>query len=468
MRNNSLKNVTAPIKKIALRIVRIVPVFFIVIFLLYAFMHHQRHANFYTTGWDLSVFDQPVYLLSQGKAPFSSLHNTHTFGDHFHPLMLAAGALLYKIWADPRMLLWLETAIAVASGGILYLFSRSLSLSFMYLFSVGFQSMLLDDFHDDVLVTLPLISTFYFLEKKNWLGYWISILGILLTKEEYGLLIVAIGILLIFKKYFRQGLITIITGLASFYLLLEVIMPHFAQGTYWNYSYRHYSDTNRPSVVIKTFIQQPQKFIITFIDHPQKQKTIISGLVSFGFLPLNAPLLIIPIAETLLIRFIDNTAPLRFAFNNHYNGPYIALLAAASVYAAKKIKLRLLPLYLIAVTITQNLLFHGPINSLFKPQFYQSAPWQRQAQELVNHVPKSGSLATQNFLLPHLSQRESFSLLPDIKNADYIAALLIQHPTDFYSPPPEQLQHQLYEATQSGEYRVYWQQNQAIILSKKP
>ena len=449
----------------------------LVIFVMYAFIHHQRHITFYTMGWDLAVFDQPVYLLSQGKLPFSSLHNTHTFGDHYHPLMLGLGAVLYNIWADPRMLLWLETAIAVSSGGMLFLLCRrislsalnSLFLSFMYLFSVGFQAMLLDDFHDDVLVTLPLISLFYFLKQKNWWGYWVSVVGVLLIKEEFGLLVAAIGILIILKhKLFCIGIMTMIAGITTFFLLLEIVMPRFATGTYWQYAYRHYSDTNRPSVVIKTFVRDPYKLITTLVNHPQKQKTLLTGALSFGFLPLAAPIFIVPIGETLLIRFIDATAPLRFTFNNHYNGPYIALLAIASAYGARKIKFKLLPIYIIAATALQHLLFHGPLSSLFKSQFYQLPSWQPLAQQLVSKVPSSGSLTTQNFLLPHLSQRESFYLLPDIENADYIAALLINHPTDFYGPSLPKLQSLLYEATISGKYRLYWQQNQAIILQRNP
>ncbi len=466
-------------------------IFLIGTFCLYAFIHHQRHINFYTTGWDLAVFDQPVYLLSQGKTPFSSLHNTHTFGDHFHPLLLGFGALLYKIWADPRMLLWLEVAVAISSSYFLYLLSKALvkrwdqneskilvittafSLTTMYVFSVGFQSMLLDDFHDDVLVTLPLIAIFYFLHTKKWLSYWISTIAILLTKEEYGLLVAAIGIMLLFRKIHRHGIVTIIIGITSFYLLLEIIMPRFATGTYWQYTYRHYSDTNQPSVVIKNFAANPQKFITTLIDHPEKRKTLITGTISFGLLPLAAPAFIIPIGETLLIRFIDATAPLRFSFNNHYNAPYIALLAVASAYGAsitfkhlpKRYRM-IVPIYILAATLAQDIIFHGPINSIIKPKFYDRPEWLEQAQALVQQVPQTSSLATQNFLLPHLSQRESFSLLPEIKNADYITALLVDHPTDFYGPPINKLKQQLLEATVSGQYHIYWQQNQALLLQK--
>src|SRR3989344_647025 len=215
--------VTKTTKVIAQRIISIVaPLIFITAFIGYALIHYQRHQQFLTYGWDLAVFDQPIYLFSQGKTPFSSLHNTHTLGDHWHPLLLLAGSVLYKLWADPRMLLWLESTIAVASAIVIYVLAKkvlrqpvlALALAVMYLFSVGFQAMVLDDFHDDVLVTLPLTLLFLFLHQKNWLGYWLATTAMLLVKEEFGLLAAAIGLFIILKKIsFKHGLITIVVGL---------------------------------------------------------------------------------------------------------------------------------------------------------------------------------------------------------------------------------------------------------------
>src|SRR5690242_2927548 len=51
-----------------------------------------RHALFNSTGWDLGIFDQVVYLISQGKPPISSFIHVHILGDHaawiFYPLAL--------------------------------------------------------------------------------------------------------------------------------------------------------------------------------------------------------------------------------------------------------------------------------------------------------------------------------------------------------------------------------------------
>jgi len=476
----SRTKVTNTAKTIASRITSILaPLIFVSAFLIYALIHHQRHQQFLTYGWDLAVFDQPIYLFSQGKTPFSSLHNTHTLGDHWHPLLLLAGGALYKLWADPRMLLWLESAIAVASAIVIYVLAKkvlrqpvlALALAVMYLFSVGFQAMVLDDFHDDVLVTLPLTLLFLFLHQKRWLGYWISVVWVLLTKEEFGLLVAAIGLFLILRyRYFKQGLTTMAMGIISFFLLLNIIMPKFAAGTYWQYGYRHYSDTNRPSAVLSRFLEKPQLLITTLIDHPAKRQTFLVSFVSFAGLPVLAPVYLLPAFESLMIRFVDPTAPLRFAFNNHYNGPLITLLAVASIYGARRTLKFIPPFFLtgiiLVITLVQNLLFHGPVNSIFKTAFYQTQAWQEDARELIRQVPRSGSLATQNFLLPHLSQRESYALLPEIKDADYVAVVLNYSGPDFYGPPLDILQEQLNQLIATKQYQIIWQKNQAVLLQK--
>ncbi|MCY7285757.1 MAG: DUF2079 domain-containing protein, partial [Cyanobacteria bacterium CAN_BIN43] len=57
-----------------------------------------RHFAYQSTAWDLGIFDQAVYLISQGKPPVSSLMGFHILGDHAAVVffMFAGGYYLYK------------------------------------------------------------------------------------------------------------------------------------------------------------------------------------------------------------------------------------------------------------------------------------------------------------------------------------------------------------------------------------
>lgn len=41
-----------------------------------------RHQLFHSAAWDLGIFDQAVYLISQGQSPISSFLGFHILGDH--------------------------------------------------------------------------------------------------------------------------------------------------------------------------------------------------------------------------------------------------------------------------------------------------------------------------------------------------------------------------------------------------
>jgi uncharacterized membrane protein len=74
------------------------------------FCSSLKYILFKSTAWDLGVFHQAVYLISQGQPPISSYLGYHILGDHaawiWYPL-----ALLYKIYPS---VYWLFAVQAIA------------------------------------------------------------------------------------------------------------------------------------------------------------------------------------------------------------------------------------------------------------------------------------------------------------------------------------------------------------------
>ena len=75
-----------------------------------------RHGLFQSTAYDLGIFDNAIYLISQGQEPIVQFRGLHILGDHaawiFYPL-----ALFYLIYPSVYWLFFLQ-AIALASGGL--------------------------------------------------------------------------------------------------------------------------------------------------------------------------------------------------------------------------------------------------------------------------------------------------------------------------------------------------------------
>lgn len=460
---------------------------------LYTFINWQKHESFQTFGWDTSVFDQQIYLASRFQSPYSSLHQTNGLADHFHPLLLIVGGILYRIWADPKILYFLQCVIVSLSAIPLYFIAKfhlqkvkitkisvitlSLLLVIMYLFSVAFQAMILDEIHDDVLVSLPILLTLYFVFTKKWKWYWIAFAWVLLTKEEYGLLSVPLAIYIFLKQHnYKIAVLTAVTGIAAFYLLIYQIMPYLAG----NRDYSHFFTENKPNYILQRFIQNPEFFITKLFDHQAKLITWKTTLFSYGFLPLLSPInMMLPISS-LTIRFYDETTFRRYEYNNHYASPFIPLIAVSSaiglsmllifmikkLHFSKNLVLVMSVLYLVSSIVIQDLILHGPINSIFKKSFYETYAWEYDARELIKQVPQRVTIASQNSLLPHLSQRENFYLLPAVGDAKYIAVDLHPGPNKFGAYSASQISNFIAELTSKKLFTVVWQKNKAMLLKK--
>ena len=120
-----------------------------------------RHIFFHSTAFDLGIFDQAVYLISQGQIPISSILNFHILGDHaafiWYPI-----SLFYKIYPSVYWLFAIQ-AIALSLGAyFVYKISlneginnqKSLLLALVYIFYPTIISANFFDFHPDT-IALP-------------------------------------------------------------------------------------------------------------------------------------------------------------------------------------------------------------------------------------------------------------------------------------------------------------------------
>ena len=458
---------------------------------LYSFIGIQKHVHFQTFGWDTAVFDQQFYFVSQLKAPYSSLVKMNGLGDHFQLISLLLGGLFYRFFSHPFMLFILQSMVACLAALPLYLINMhllkktklsriavngiSLTVGFVFLTSVPFQSMLTDEFHNEPFLITPLLFMIYYLIKKNKAGYWICFTLVILTKEIFGLLGIPLGIYVWLKnKDLKTALLTTVIGLTTTYMLLFQIMPLMAKTE----NYLHFGENNNPKYLVNKFVSKPSSLITEFYDDAEKRKTVTASLFSFGFLPLLAPVELIAPTFSLAMRFFDDTTPRLYAFNNHYAAPFIPLLAVALSFGIYRLIMffekknwhnkgwKFIIIYLILMTIWQDYVYRGPINSLLKPQFYQTFSFEKDAHELINMVPAGAVIATQNSLLPHLSQRDDFYLLPEIGKAEYVVADLADGPNKFSPLDLAQTEELIDGLIESRQYQITWQKNKSLLLKK--
>ena len=197
-----------------------------------------RHALFQSTVFDLAIFDQAIYLISQNQTPFSSLIAINIWGDHaafiFYPL-----ALLYKIYPDVHWL-FLVQAVSLALGawpswslarqaGLNN--SISWAIACIYLLYPLVFNVNLFDFHPEVIALPALLAAILAARLNKTLWFCAAIVLVLSCKAVLSLTVAAMGLwLLCFEKKRNCGFIALFLGAGWFLIATQAVIPYFNQG----------------------------------------------------------------------------------------------------------------------------------------------------------------------------------------------------------------------------------------------
>jgi uncharacterized membrane protein len=193
-----------------------------------------RHALF-QSSFDLAIFDNAVYLISQGQEPWVSFRDLHILGDHAAWILYPI-ALLYKIYPDIHWLFLLQ-ALSLAWGivPIWYLAkiaglkeSQNRTISLAYLLYPLIFNVNLFDFHPEV-IALPAILGAILAVKLDRL-WWllVAIIVVLSCKAVLALSVVAMGCWLLLLGKYRYGIIALILGCGWFAIATQIIIPTFS------------------------------------------------------------------------------------------------------------------------------------------------------------------------------------------------------------------------------------------------
>ncbi|WP_413168359.1 DUF2079 domain-containing protein [Capilliphycus salinus ALCB114379] len=218
-----------------LNLVRVMVVFSTIVLF---FCSSLRHALFQSNAFDLGIFDNGIYLISQGKTPFVLFRGLHILGDHaawiLYPL-----ALLYKIFPQVHWLFFVQ-AIGLSLGALptFYLAihaglkpSKATAMAAVYLLYPLIFNLNLFDFHPEVIALPALLWAILAARLQQVWRFTLAVIIILSCKAVLSLTVAALGIwLLFFEKKRTCGMIALFAGLSWFLIATQVIIPHFSGG----------------------------------------------------------------------------------------------------------------------------------------------------------------------------------------------------------------------------------------------
>jgi len=292
-------------------------------------------------GFDPLVYEQPLWNTLHGRlAEQSSLDYTRSaFGQDlflFHFVLLP----FYAIKPATATLLLLQTLAAAAGAVAIYLLARDMipgrSLPAL-LFAVGFlaylplQNVNTYEVQPRLFAATFLLFAFWFLTRRNTVGYWVCLVFALLSRIDTALVIAALGVygLLAAGQYRlnRQqrlwfGGLPLVVGLGYWSLAVFLIVPAIAGGAQFSYLQNYdWLGASAPEIG-RTLATHPGD-VLRVVLGADRGRYVWTLLYPLALLPLLAPRVLVVALPPLLLNLLAGP---NYAYQRDIFHQYSALI----------------------------------------------------------------------------------------------------------------------------------------------
>lgn len=311
--------------------------------------------SFTIRSWDLGIFTQLAKAYADFRPPVVSLKGEgfNLLGDHFHPLLVLLGPV-YRLFPNAYTLLVVQNVLLAISVVVMCHFAikrfgavTGVCLGVAYALSWGLQSAVDAQFHE-IAFAVPLLAlSLVALLEERWRSAWVWASLLVFVKEDLGLTVFVIGLVMAWRARTAAGLWLSVWGVGWFILATKVILPAMNPGAEWAYQ----SQLN-----IAGLLSDPASLF-----HPDKVATVLLLIVITAGLCLFSPLTLI-VLPTLAWRFLSEL-PVYWGQEWQYSAVLMPVVFCAAIDALSRrtvlnsARLRLLmgaTLALIAVVLTSQ------------------------------------------------------------------------------------------------------------------
>ena len=433
-----------------------------------------RHALF-QSNFDLAIFDNALYLISQGQKPFVSFRGLHILGDHA-ALILYPLAWLYKL--DPNIhWLFAVQAISLALGALPLWYlaceaglkqSQARTVVVAYLLYPLIFNANLADFHPEVMAVPAILGAILAAKRKQLWWFSLAIGFILSCKAVLALTLAMMGVWLIgWERKYRYGVIAIVVSLIWFAIATQLIIPHFSgseAAAVDRYSYLG----NSVLEIIQNLVFKPWLigskifslatleyifFLLLPVLYAISHRSHWAGLI--GALPI------------LLINILSES-PSQRNLVHHYALPILPFLflVVISTMAANKTWLKSQRGILVWSLFTfLALAKFGYFGSLYLKSL---DTWQATNEAIAMIQTQDGVLTTTD-IAPHLTHRPLVQLATigsesnDLREINYVL-LNLRHPG--WASSPETVHNLTEKLGQMPEFKLQYQQDDVVLFVK--
>lgn len=398
-------------------------------FIFLNYLTFLKHLNFWSSGFDLWIFDQVIYKYSNFEFPASSSIReiSNIEADHFHPILLLY-AVFYKFFPSPLILLFIQNLFFVLWWLWIYKISKLklnipiiwFWLVFLYLIFIWNINAILFDFHPLVPAVSLFPWLFYYSIKKKWIFYFLIIIPILLSKENLSIYILFFWIYqFFFQKERFIWIISFLIWWLYFYCVMNYILPFMGWGwKYWTYD----ALWNNPKELLENIFLHPLLFLSIIFSSLTKIVTYLHHLWSWLYIAIFNPVVLFLI-PAYAQKFLSSREEF-WTLNFHYSIDIYWVIAIWIIFTFSWIRNKYPNKYRNIFILLWFFIFINSflINIYKSPLIYSNYNLENKEtlEKIIKTLPLNVKLSTQNKIVPHFSHNNNIYIFPNLWNSEYI------------------------------------------------
>jgi uncharacterized membrane protein len=381
------------------------------------------HARFGTYGFDVGIYDQGTWLLSRGRAPFVTVRGLDLLGQDAAYIMVLV-APLYRLWADPRLLLLLQVLFLALPAVVLYRLggrhlghpAAGLAVAVAYLAYPGVQWAISWQFHPEAIAAglLALAVAAADRRRHGWMALWLALAA--LCGAEVGLVVAGFGLLLVVGGRRAVGWRAAGAGLAWFLVATYILAPLHAGRVTRLFEIDYGITGTGPQALLAVLPALAGRALHTGLANDGLFYLLLVFLPVCG-LPLLAPRWLLPVAPLLLLN-LAAVQPEHHQLRFHYLATAAPLLAAGAVAGLAAVRSArrewLAPLLVLLVVVAGFTSWrYGPAPWARDPVAIPAGPADQLRRQALALVPDGAPVSAQYNLVPHLGHRAEVYEFPN-------------------------------------------------------
>lgn len=385
----------------------------------------DSHLGLGTFSYDVGLYDQGLWLLSRGHAPFVTLMGRNLFGDHASFILIFLVPLYWIIPGTATLLVVQAFAIAAAALPIFFFARRHFDDGFIavlfaviWLVNPAVNGTNMENFHPDGFLGLTVALAVFAALSSRWRLYAISLALCLLVKEDVVLLAFPLGVYIFFALNKRKGIMTMIaTVSATLFGMFLVMRPLIGVPTRngWRIPFGGFTG------LIEETIRRP-KNVLKYLTEDDRPLYVFQM-----FAPLLAPVFVAPalaaVAVPVLASNIISTFWYQHSIQYHYSIVVMPVLVFATILGVKKLSPRFQRSTVIAICVASISTFvawgQTPLSVNPRPVLPGDHVLATSARDIITVVPDDAVISVFDPLTTFMAHRKEVYFFPNPFKALY-------------------------------------------------